>query len=225
MAIWLCYAKLRQHTDSTLDQFDVATKSLGRQLRIFSSKVCSAFVTRGNPKEQAARTWRRASKPTKPTSSKSGPKQRKFNLDTYKLHALGDYVNNIRLYGTTDSFSSQIVRQVPKFLLCQTNIKTKRVSANTAASNGFMLEQTKINLPVNAPVTSAGNASSAVLRKVDQKRKKSKAALEFADSEPLPFASPKAYHQISESNRYDINLSQWLVDDLAVKVRTIYSLP
>jgi hypothetical protein len=32
-----------------------------------------------------------------------------FNLLTYKLHALGDYVKTIRLFGTTDSYSTQIV--------------------------------------------------------------------------------------------------------------------
>jgi hypothetical protein len=38
-----------------------------------------------------------------------------FNLDTYKLHSLGDYANTIRQYGTTDSYSTQIVSRA--FLL------------------------------------------------------------------------------------------------------------
>lgn len=32
-----------------------------------------------------------------------------LNLSTYKLHALGDYMQTIRLYGTTDSYSTQTV--------------------------------------------------------------------------------------------------------------------
>ena len=32
-----------------------------------------------------------------------------FNLNTYKLHSLGDYVETIRRYGTTDSYSTQLV--------------------------------------------------------------------------------------------------------------------
>ena len=32
-----------------------------------------------------------------------------LNLLVYKVHALGDYSNTIRLFGTTDSFSSQVV--------------------------------------------------------------------------------------------------------------------
>ena len=38
-----------------------------------------------------------------------------LNLNTYKFHALGDYVRNIRLFGTTDSYSTQVVS--PTFLL------------------------------------------------------------------------------------------------------------
>jgi len=33
-----------------------------------------------------------------------------FNLCTYKLHALGDYVANIWRYGTTDNYSTQSVK-------------------------------------------------------------------------------------------------------------------
>jgi len=44
----------------------------------------------------------------------SGPasttiKSKMLNLSTYKLHALGDYVNTIRHFGTTDSYSTQTV--------------------------------------------------------------------------------------------------------------------
>ena len=34
-----------------------------------------------------------------------------LNLNTYKLHALGDYPSQIKLFGTTDSFSTQLVCQ------------------------------------------------------------------------------------------------------------------
>ena len=35
------------------------------------------------------------------------PKQ--FNLDTSKFHALGDYVSMICMFGTTGSFTTQVV--------------------------------------------------------------------------------------------------------------------
>jgi hypothetical protein len=32
-----------------------------------------------------------------------------FNLQTYKIHALGDYVEAIKTFGTTDSYSTEVV--------------------------------------------------------------------------------------------------------------------
>jgi hypothetical protein len=42
--------------------------------------------------------------------SVSGKRRKTFNLLTSKLHALGDYVETIKAFGTTDSYSTQIVR-------------------------------------------------------------------------------------------------------------------
>jgi hypothetical protein len=36
-----------------------------------------------------------------------------LNLLTYKFHALGDYVQTIKLFGTTDSYSTQVVSENP----------------------------------------------------------------------------------------------------------------
>ena len=41
----------------------------------------------------------------------SGARPKLFNLNTYKLHALGDYVHTIHMFGTTDSYTTQIVSQ------------------------------------------------------------------------------------------------------------------
>jgi hypothetical protein len=46
------------------------------------------------------------------------PKERrrkKFNMATYKFHALGDYVQTIRMFGTTDSYSTQTVSSSNEF--------------------------------------------------------------------------------------------------------------
>jgi len=40
-------------------------------------------------------------------------KPKHLNLQTYKYHALGDYVSAIRRYGTTDSYSTQPVSHQP----------------------------------------------------------------------------------------------------------------
>jgi hypothetical protein len=41
--------------------------------------------------------------------SESGRRQCTLNLNTYKMHTLGDYVQTIEEYGTTNSYSTQIV--------------------------------------------------------------------------------------------------------------------
>jgi hypothetical protein len=41
-------------------------------------------------------------------------------LDTYKFHALGDYPDTVTRFGTTDSYTSEIVRS---FLVPQTLAK------------------------------------------------------------------------------------------------------
>jgi hypothetical protein len=105
------------HTDATLDILSRVTTSLGNSLRTFEEKTCEAFETRELERERAARKRRKeksaingVSKSKKPTASNSeGRKQKKLNLGTYKYHALGDYVDTIRRFGTTDSYSTQPV--------------------------------------------------------------------------------------------------------------------
>jgi hypothetical protein len=52
MAHWHGLAKLRMHTDTTLDIMDAVTSDLGEKLRAFQQKTCTYF----KPKE----LWREA---------------------------------------------------------------------------------------------------------------------------------------------------------------------
>jgi len=53
---------------------------------------------------------RGGSQPTrKASTAKRTNKFRKFNLRTYKAHSFGGYAKAIRLFGTTDNYSSQMV--------------------------------------------------------------------------------------------------------------------
>jgi len=111
LSTWHAYAKLRLHTDHTLASFDALTKPLGDALRHFAGEFSDRFETKELPKEADARK-RRAAKGKnkgKATRHKAAPGKVRFNLSTYKLHALGDYVNTIRRRGTTDSYSTQMV--------------------------------------------------------------------------------------------------------------------
>lgn len=116
LANWHALAKLRMHTDATLDILSQVTTALGRNFRDFERKTCHMFQTRELAREQAVRQ-RRHKKCTANAGgllpdtapNNNGRKPKGFNLKTYKFHALGDYVSAIRLYGTTDSYSTQAV--------------------------------------------------------------------------------------------------------------------
>lgn len=113
LAMWHALAKLRMHTDTTLNFLDTSTTRLGKYLRRFMSKTREEFTTRDLPSEEAARGCRKARAAAKGrtniTSTSTGVKPRYFNFKTYKLHALGDYVSGIRRFGTTDNNSTQLV--------------------------------------------------------------------------------------------------------------------
>jgi hypothetical protein len=130
MAHWHGLAKLRMHTDVTLELLSQVTISFGTRIRAFQEKTCAAFSTHELERERAARLRRQdkvkkaagginsnAQKGKKaitktdsqPQKSSSGRQPKQFSLKTYKYHALGDYCNTIRRFGTTDSYSTQPV--------------------------------------------------------------------------------------------------------------------
>jgi hypothetical protein len=123
LATWHAFAKLRLHTESTLQSFEVSTSELGRILRRFRATTCEEFHTQELPSEEAARgrRWAARLRNQTPSSQRNvkGPakrRKRKLNLETFKLHALGHYVNAIRMYGTTDNYSTQLVKCYQHFL-------------------------------------------------------------------------------------------------------------
>lgn len=113
-AEWHGLAKLRMHTDHTLELFRQTTVTLGQKFRAFVKDTCSAFNTRELQREADARARRQAKNGTT-AGTNSTRRPRTFNLQTYKFHALGDYEATIRRYGTTDSYSTEIV-SVPRFI-------------------------------------------------------------------------------------------------------------
>jgi hypothetical protein len=58
-------------------------------------------------------------------------RKKKFTLNTYKYHACGDYPNTIRWYGTTDSYSTEIVGFLYTFLCINLLMASFRVNLNT----------------------------------------------------------------------------------------------
>jgi hypothetical protein len=110
-AQWHALAKLRMHSESTLSVLQETFTNLSQRLRHFAFYTCNAFNTVELPRERATRQKRasQGSGAQNMPSGSNGPRVKKFNLATYKFHAMGDYLNTIRFFGTTDSFTTQIV--------------------------------------------------------------------------------------------------------------------
>jgi Tfp pilus assembly protein PilP len=116
LAEWHFLAKLRMHTDSTLATLRSVTKVLGSCLRRFEKHIAPSYNTYELAKETAARNRAQVRKNQGNvninTSGKTSTSKRlkTFSLYTFKLHGIGDYADAIELFGTTDSYSTQIVR-------------------------------------------------------------------------------------------------------------------
>jgi hypothetical protein len=120
------------HSELTLKIMDDVTSAVGRQFRAFKATVCSSFETHELRQEVEARARRAANQAAKQAGAQKGKgrarnlgqqqtpgsqissnivrRMKVFNFQTYKFHALGDYMSTIRRYGTTDSYSTEPVR-------------------------------------------------------------------------------------------------------------------
>ena len=107
-------ALLRMHTDTTVEILKKSTALLGHILREFKDKVCPKYATRELAREAAARQQRMISNAAQNTrtGSTSGRRRKSFNMNTIKLHSVGDYAFNIPLVGTSDSYSTQAVSTI-----------------------------------------------------------------------------------------------------------------
>ncbi|KAF9056169.1 hypothetical protein BJ165DRAFT_1522113 [Panaeolus papilionaceus] len=141
MAEWHALAKLRMHTNRTIALLQELTTELGKQLRHFRDTTCVDFQTFELPKEALARARREAASSTgqhSATSGQSSGRQAKtLNLQTVKMHFLGDYATYIRLFGTTDSYSTQLAElqhRIIKQYYAMTNKKEAMVQVGKKQS-------------------------------------------------------------------------------------------
>lgn len=172
MATWHAYAKLRMHTTYTIKSLRSQTKELGRQLRRYTSKVCPRYKTKQLPGEAAAAYRRQAAKKKKGTStSKQAGKQKadpstdpgfkKFNLKTYKVHALGDYADHIQRFGPIDCFSTQQVGSAICTFNCSNPCRwSNRANSNIGGSRGSTNEPTRFGSSNKLQGMKGGNATT-----------------------------------------------------------------
>lgn len=91
MAHWHGLAKLRMHSDLTLDIMDQVTSAVAQQFRNFKAKVCSAYKTHELSQEVEARARQNAKKAAK-------HKGKQAACVTEQVEALGsdNVVKNVR---------------------------------------------------------------------------------------------------------------------------------
>ena len=108
-------SKLKMHTDAMLTSLHENLICFGDALRRFKTYTCDSFTTVETAHEYQKRMRRLAKEKAALGENiiQDDPRtklDKTFNLLTIKLHFLGDYVRTILRFGTTDSYSTAIVR-------------------------------------------------------------------------------------------------------------------
>ena len=143
MAKWHALAKLRTHSESTLNHLEAQTKILGQRMRAFRDATKDAFNTVELPSETAARRRRFLAAENNTGTQLRGSQKKALNLQTYKFHALGDYVQSIRLFGTVDSYSTQLVCASQVSICAAEDSSPRRVNLHTGSSNVYLHSRTR----------------------------------------------------------------------------------
>lgn len=221
LATWHAYAKLRLHTEHTLDHFDAATTYLGEAVRKFQRTTCQHYITTELPQEHAARGRRTAALAAQNNhsilTSQLKPKQKTLNLSTYKFHALGDYPSTIRQYGTTDSYTTQIVR-IQNIFRFSTNVVFKGELEHRRSKRRYPRSGKKKETMVKSIANQ--DAIERFIKKVDDSRRRIN--METDPQTRRHRSSPSEHYHLAKSSRQSKDLTAWLGDrrgDPAFQVR------
>lgn len=109
LATWHALAKMNMHTDTSLHLLDTATTALGAGLRYFVGVTCPVFSTVETNTEFSKRRRRQTTNTSQKQSESANRQPKTLSLKTIKLHFLGDYVECIKAFGSTDNYTSAIV--------------------------------------------------------------------------------------------------------------------
>nr|GAT45241.1 predicted protein [Mycena chlorophos] len=214
LAEWHALGKLRMHTDTTIALLRTSTKEVGQVLRRFRDHVCPHFTTKELPTEQDKRENRKRKKGKAPkpsaASRNASTVKKDYNMNTYKLHALGDYIASILWFGTSDSYSTQpgeLEHRRAKRFYARTN-------KNRAIKQIARLERRERGM--HDMLTPHDRALFAMSAKPTPNRRRK----QVIRSENMACTTPTEHHHIAASKSNPIALGSWLPDlrgDPAVK--------
>ncbi|CAE6463349.1 unnamed protein product [Rhizoctonia solani] len=216
-AEWHGLAKLRRHTTETLKTMKKLTTKLGAELRSFA-ELTKTMNVRETPGEYARRKKRQAAAQaqrsmetttskgkTKASAHPETPDGRRicyFNINTYKVHAIGDYIYIIAEFGTTDSYSTQICELQHRFIKIQFERTNKK----------DVVEQ----------MTRIGDVAS-VLKRMDLELEQREAQLQLqnSDCESLPL-DPEGVQSLLDGLPYTIGQTERSEDLIASITRWVH---
>ncbi|KZV98181.1 hypothetical protein EXIGLDRAFT_607198 [Exidia glandulosa HHB12029] len=198
---WHGLAKLRLHTESTLANLRKVTSDLGSLLRDFKDRT-DDMETKELPREVRARQRRAQANPKK-KSAASGEQPRTLNLETYKLHALGDYAPTIERIGTTDNYDSRLIELTHR----QIKRRNRMTNHNNTGAQLAAHERREARLRLLVPPS----------RKEQAKKKKS--------NDPAAHAAPEQPYNIAVDEKFGVDISEFVGrddNDPATKVRHFF---
>ncbi|TEB23729.1 hypothetical protein FA13DRAFT_1797775 [Coprinellus micaceus] len=150
------FAKLRCHTDDTIEHLMEVTTAFGKLVRQFKDNICAGCETVELPSE-AARRVRRAHTQTAGVATSNqeipatqGRRPKELNLSTYKFHSLGDYPAYIRMFGPSDGFSTQVGELAHRLVKRLYGLTNKRKVAMQIGKRVERLERKSTAAPANA---------------------------------------------------------------------------
>lgn len=115
---WYTLAKLRLHTQVTVDIFRAATKHMYAAVRHFACTTCEGHITHKLAKEADARARRQGAQSGK-KAVETQPRIVKFlTWKTYKYHVLGDCPDYIESAGPLETTSTKMVRHSTALTRC-----------------------------------------------------------------------------------------------------------
>ncbi|KAL7281107.1 hypothetical protein ACG7TL_004414 [Trametes sanguinea] len=205
-AYWHALAKMRMHTGTSLAHLEDATTVLGYELRHFSSVTCAAFDTRETQAEYDARKRADARRPggTQATVG-DGRRPRTFNINTVKMHFLGDYPSSIRQFGTTDSYTTQIGEH-----------EHRRVKARRQRTNGVSADGQVVNLDARE------SRMHQMAHELCELGMDIPGLVSHSEDVADPsFIAPEVHHHIGETEKNVVDLADWQArnaDDPAVQM-------
>ncbi|KAI9069921.1 hypothetical protein FKP32DRAFT_1608199 [Trametes sanguinea] len=213
LANWHALAKLRLHTEITVEIFRAATTEMYAAVRAFAQSTCTHYETHELDREAEARARREE----KRRGGAPPDRRRKVvqfgTMKTYKYHSLEHYPDAIPEFGTLDGYNSQVAELEHRH--------AKRYYART----------NKIEYTAQIADHQRRESILRAIRNNDNytpRRERLRIAREAARNEPrtqpsgpaydereedVPAFTPLSHYSVSQSTRLPLYLGNWLAEN------------